>query len=81
MALVRERTLPVERPPLVSEVGANIADKGCRVANAEDPSGRNLCFLDRSRYYFVPDRLILRKSGRAVNRTRTSGSVARNADH
>jgi hypothetical protein len=29
----------------------------------------------------VPDLLLLRKSGSAVNRTRTSGSVARNSDH
>jgi hypothetical protein len=29
----------------------------------------------------VPDPLLLRKSGRAGNRTRTSGSVARNYDH
>jgi hypothetical protein len=29
----------------------------------------------------VPDPLLLRKSGSAANRTRTSGSVARNADH
>jgi hypothetical protein len=29
----------------------------------------------------VPDPLLLRKSGSAGNRTRTSGSVARNSDH
>jgi hypothetical protein len=29
----------------------------------------------------VPDPLLLRKSGSAENRTRTSGSVARNSDH
>jgi hypothetical protein len=29
----------------------------------------------------VPDPLLLRKSGRAGNRTRTSASVARNSDH
>jgi hypothetical protein len=28
------------------------ADKECRVVNATDPHGRNLGFLDRSRYYF-----------------------------
>jgi hypothetical protein len=53
-------------------------------------------FLDRSRYVFfqvppqlhsrgwvdpVPDPLLLRKSGSAGNRNRTSGSVARNSDH
>jgi hypothetical protein len=29
----------------------------------------------------VPDPLLLRKSGSAGNRTRTSGSVARSSDH
>jgi hypothetical protein len=29
----------------------------------------------------VPDPLLLRKSGGSGNRTRTSGSVARNSDH
>jgi hypothetical protein len=29
----------------------------------------------------VPDPLLLRKSGSAGNRTRTSGSVARNSDY
>jgi hypothetical protein len=57
-----------------------------------DPHGRNLGSLDRSRYFSfqvapqlysrgwvdpVPDPLLLRKSGIAGNRTRTSGSVAR----
>jgi hypothetical protein len=45
VALVRER------PPLVGEVSANLC--GLRVVvSAADPYGRNLCFLDRSRYYF-----------------------------
>jgi hypothetical protein len=29
----------------------------------------------------VPDPLLLRQSGSAGNRTRTSGSIARNSDH
>jgi hypothetical protein len=29
----------------------------------------------------VPDPLLLRKTGSAANRTRTSGSAARNSDH
>jgi hypothetical protein len=72
------------------------ADIGCRVVSATDPYGSILGFLDRSRYFFfqvppqlysrgwvdpVPDPLLLRKSGSARNRTRTSGSVARNSDH
>jgi hypothetical protein len=58
--------------------------------------GRLLDFLDWSRYFFskvvpqlysrglvdpVPDPLLLRESGSAGNRTRTSESVARNSDH
>jgi hypothetical protein len=66
------------------------------VISVTDPYGRILRFLDRSRYFFfqvapqlysrrwvdpVTDSLLLKKSGRAGNRTRTSGSVARNYDH
>jgi hypothetical protein len=66
------------------------------VVSATDPYGRILGFLDRSFYIFfqvapqlysqgrvnpVPDPLLLRKSGSAWNRTRTSGSVAKNSDH
>jgi hypothetical protein len=66
------------------------------VVSVTDPYGRNLGFLDRSRYFFyqvapqlysrglvdpVPDPLLLRESGSAENRTRTSGSVASNSDH
>jgi hypothetical protein len=69
---------------------------GCRVVKAANPYGRNLDFLDLSRYYFfhvapqlysrdrvdpVSDPLLLRKSGSVGKRTRTSGSVARNSDH
>jgi hypothetical protein len=70
-------------------------DSGCHVVSVTDPYGRILGFLDRSRYFFfevalqlysrgrvdpVPDPLLLRKSGSAGNRTRTSGSVASNSD-
>jgi hypothetical protein len=38
VALVRERTIPTERPPLVGEVAANfLQTEGCRVASAADP--------------------------------------------
>jgi hypothetical protein len=72
------------------------ADRGCHVVSVTDPYGRILGFLDRSRYFFlqvfpqlysrgwvdpVPDPLLLRKSGNAGNRTRDSGSVAKNSDH
>jgi hypothetical protein len=71
-------------------------DRGCHVVSVTDPYSRNLRFLDQSCYSLfqvapqlysqgwvdpVPDPLLLRKSGRARNRTRTSGSVARNSDY
>jgi hypothetical protein len=39
VALVRERTMPTERPPLVGEVVPTFADRGCRVVSATDPPG------------------------------------------
>jgi hypothetical protein len=92
MALVLERTIQTERPPLVGEV---FADRDCKVS-VTDPYGRILGFLDQSRYFFFqvasqlilmrlsgprPDPLLVRKSGSLGNRTRTTGSVARNSDH
>jgi hypothetical protein len=71
------------------------ADTWCHMVSVTNPYGRNLGFLYRSRYFFfqvapqlyprgcvdpVPDQLLLRKSGSARNRTRTSGSVARNSN-
>ena len=41
VALVRERTIPTERPPPVGEVSANfLRIEGCHVVNATDPHGR-----------------------------------------
>jgi hypothetical protein len=54
--------------------------EGCCVVSAADPCNCNLGFPDRSRYP-VPDPLLLRISGGAGNRIRTSGSVARNSDY
>jgi hypothetical protein len=45
---VRERTIPAERPPLVVEVSANL----CGQTVSRIPYGRNLGFLDWSRYFF-----------------------------
>jgi hypothetical protein len=74
VSLVRERTIPIERPPLVVEVSAE-----CRVVSATDFYGRDLGFLDRRLYFFfqvahqlysrgwlypVPDPLLFRKSDR-----------------
>jgi hypothetical protein len=40
VALVRERTIPTERPPLVGEVVPTFADKACGVVSATDSHGR-----------------------------------------
>jgi hypothetical protein len=90
----RERTIPTERPPLVGEVSANFCGySGAAWWARQILYGRNLGFLDRAVTFVffqvaspgwvdtVPDPLLLRKSGRAGNRTRTSGSVAGNSDH
>jgi hypothetical protein len=54
MVLVRERTIPTERPPLVGEVIVNFfADRGCHVVSVMDPYGSILGFLDRSRYFSI----------------------------
>jgi hypothetical protein len=45
--------MPTERPPLVGEVSTNFGDRGRHVASARIPYGRNLDFLDRSRYFFI----------------------------
>jgi hypothetical protein len=49
VALVREQTIPTERPPLVGEVSAKFCGlEGCRVVSAADSYGRNIGFLDQS---------------------------------
>jgi hypothetical protein len=53
MVWVRERTILTERPPLVGEVIAKFADKGCHMVSMTDPYGRILGFLDRSRYFSI----------------------------
>jgi hypothetical protein len=78
-------------PPLVCEVNAKFADRGCQVVSATDPYYCILCFLylffqvapqlySRGWMYSDPDLLLLRKSGCAGNLTRTSRSIARNSD-
>jgi hypothetical protein len=39
VALVFERTMPTERPPLVGEVVPTFADRGCGVVSATDSHG------------------------------------------
>jgi hypothetical protein len=66
-----------------------------RLVSTTNSCGLIIAFLDRSRYFFfqvaprlnsrgwvdlVPGQLLVRKSGSARNRTRTSGSVARISD-
>jgi hypothetical protein len=53
MVSVRKQTIPTERPPLVSEVSADLLRiEGCHVVSVTNPYGRILGLLDRSRYYF-----------------------------
>jgi hypothetical protein len=51
--VVRELTVPTERPPLVDEIYCQLLwVEGCRVVSAADPpTSVNLSFLDRSRYF------------------------------
>ena len=53
VALVRERTIPTERPPPVSEVSANFCgQRGVTWSAKRISTVVSLCFLDRSRYFF-----------------------------
>jgi hypothetical protein len=52
MALVRERTMPTERPPLVGEFSVNfLRIEGVSWSAQRIPTVVNLDFLDRSRYF------------------------------
>ena len=52
VALVREGTIPTERPPPVGEVSANFYGyRGVTWSAQRIPTAVNLCFLDRSRYF------------------------------
>jgi hypothetical protein len=79
---------------LAAKLMPTLADGRCHVVSVKDPYGHILGFLDRSPYFFlqvasqlysrgwvdpVPDPLLLRKCGSAGNRTRISGSEARNS--
>jgi hypothetical protein len=91
VALLREGTIPNERPPIVGEVSDNF----CGYMLSRGQRDGSLWPYSRSRYFFsqvapqlysrgwvdpFPDTLLLRKFGSAWNRTWTSGSVARNSD-
>jgi hypothetical protein len=54
VALVRKRTIPTDRPPLVGEVSANLLRvEGVAWSAQQIPTAVNLAFLDRSRYFFI----------------------------
>jgi hypothetical protein len=92
---VREWTIPTERPPLVGEASANFCWQRVPLGQC-DESLRPYSRISRpERYFFfqitpqlysrgrvdpVRDPLLLRKSGSAGNRTRTSGSAVKNSD-
>jgi hypothetical protein len=92
VAQVRKRTIPGDRR-LPAKLVPTFSDRG--MSAWWIPYGRDLGFLDQSRYFFfqvapqlfsqgwvdpVPDPLLHRKSGSAGNRTWTFGYVARNSD-
>jgi hypothetical protein len=54
MALVRKRTTPTKRPPLVGKVSANLLRvEGVAWSAQRIPMAVNLGFLDQSRYFFI----------------------------
>jgi hypothetical protein len=70
-ALVRERTIPTERPPPVSEVSADFCGwRGVTWSVQRVPTAVNLCFLDRSRYLFY-------SSSSSIDLTRLGGPRSR----
>jgi hypothetical protein len=90
VAWVGDRTIPSDCH-LSAKLVPTFCGYWVHVISATGPYGRILDFLDRSRYFFfqvapqlysrdwvdpVPNPLLLRKSGSAGNRTRTSGSAA-----
>jgi hypothetical protein len=52
VALVREQTMPTERPPLVGEVVPNLRIEGVGWSAQRIPTVVNLDFLDWSPYFF-----------------------------
>jgi hypothetical protein len=95
VASVCERTIPTERQPLVGGVSANFCgwmvpcgqrDGSLRPYSRFSWQEPLFLFQVAPQLYSrgwvdpVPDPLILRKYGSAVNRTRISGFVAKNSD-
>jgi hypothetical protein len=63
--LVRKRTIPTERPPLVGEIQCQILwMEGCRlVSSGGSLTAVNLSFLDRSRHFSFKQLLIYPHKG------------------
>jgi hypothetical protein len=54
MAVVRKRTIPTERPPLVGKVSANLLwVEGVAWSAQRIPTAVNLGFLDPRSYFFI----------------------------
>jgi hypothetical protein len=51
--LVRRRIIPIERPPIVGEVSANLVVEVCRFVSAADPTAVNLSSPYRNRTFFI----------------------------
>jgi hypothetical protein len=73
---------------LSAKLVPTLADRGCHVVSATNPPQSLISIFETAPQLSswgwvdpVPDPLLLRKSGSAGNRNRTSGSVARNSDH
>jgi hypothetical protein len=81
VALVRERSIPSERPSLVGGVSANFL--GYRVSRGQrNGSLRLYSRISRPQpLLFLPVTPQLYSCGSAGNRTRTSESVAKNSGH
>jgi CBS-domain-containing membrane protein len=65
VALILERTIPTERPPLDEKLVPTFADRGFHMVSVTNPCGRILGFLDRSRTFqglkFLAWRIVLGK--------------------
>ena len=71
VALVRERTIPTERPPPVGEVSANfLRIEGCHVVSATDPHGRLISVFYTGAATFC-------SSSSSIDLTRLSGPRSR----
>ena len=71
VALVRERTIPTERPPPVGELSANFCgQRGVTWSAQRVPTAVNLCFLDL-------EPLLCYSSSSSIDLTRLSGPRSR----